>query len=369
MDRKKELANIRRLQSLKEKKHERSIQAKQIKSSLCNLDSKPILANKRIVFQSDDESDATKECIQDENKKREETNTMRLFDSDGEDSSDEDVDRFRVRPHLQQEKKLEFLEETGDERFQLNDIFMEDMEEEEQEQMAESDEEKDEKKKNLDILQSILGFQLSKTVPTPPAAKKMKKYVHFNPEDEESLKYLKKVESKAEKTGEKKEETTTTTEPQVSPLRYFEVSADLKSVLEGTDGEFRFSKTFGFSNEPDEANDNTELTTFDTKEKRSQLHDQSSTKSKEPTIVNANLLSLTSAPKTDCGTKEHQKFFILSGDNRLTEGIQFFKREKTEEQIREDFFKTRDTILEILKQRHRRGIRAHRVVKNKNKNR
>lgn len=366
MDRKKELSNIRRLQSLKEKKQERSIQAKQIKSSLCSLDSKP-LSNKKIIFHSDDESDTVKESLQNENKKGEETGTMQLFDSSSEDSGDEDVNRFRIKPHLQQQKKLEFLEHTGDERFQLNDIFMEDMEEENaQEQMAGSDDEKDEKQKNLEILQSILGFQLPKTVPAPPTAKKLKKYVHFNPEDEESLKYLKKVEikEKEEKTVTKEKEETMA-EPQVSPARYFEVSADLKNVLEGTDGEFCFSKMFGYNDKhSDEASD-AKFTLPDTQqEDKSEQHDKRSPKSKKPTGGNADSLSVPSAMESG-GIEDRQKFFILPGDPRLTEGVEFFKRNKTEEQIQEDFLKIRPTVLDILKQRHRRGLRARHVAKNK----
>ncbi|XP_067360862.1 nucleolar protein 8 isoform X2 [Channa argus] len=271
-------ANMRRLAAVQQRQKEAEEHKKLIQGALANLDTPKAGGGKHVVFGSDDEdkdeqhttsevstlkktlfhdSQSEDESRDDEasvnensrvkEKVRLKPSGPQLFDgSEGEDDSDEEEDggRFDIRPQFEGragQKLMELQSRFGtDERFRIDSRFLEEDKKEEKESERKSslnEEDKtleEERKKNMEILQSILGSSQQTSIKTASKAKTFRDVaaLHYDPSKEEHTVFESKTEeTKESKSARRKKREEAQTLPEVSKEIYYEVSGDLKAVF------------------------------------------------------------------------------------------------------------------------------------------
>ncbi|KAG7494610.1 hypothetical protein JOB18_034210 [Solea senegalensis] len=278
-------ANMRRLAAIQQRQKEAEEHKRLIQGALANLDTPNPGTGKRIVFGSDDEEeqdgeDESKQQISPEvtvskktmfhdsqsedeatgdEESADENNTVkenvqrkrsasRLFGgSDDEEDGDgeEDDSRFDIRPQFEGragQKLMELQSRFGtDERFRMDSRFLEDDEGKEEESertknMADEDETlEEERKKNLSILQSVLGsVQQTCSSKTTVKAKTFRDVsaLHYDPSREEHAAFeTKPEETKESKSARRKKREEAQKLPEVTKEIYYDVSGDLKAVF------------------------------------------------------------------------------------------------------------------------------------------
>ncbi|MED6274740.1 hypothetical protein CHARACLAT_019431 [Characodon lateralis] len=264
-------ANMRRLAALQQRQKEAEEHKRLIQGALANLDAPPPASGKHIVFSSDDdeekqEVESKKPLFQDSLSDDEATadaaaaanqdatqqevhlkpSGPQLFAASEDEEGDEEEDgsRFDIRPEFEGRagQKLMALQSRfgTDERFRMDSRFLEEEEEEEDETEAQKSLEDDEalekeKKKNLTILQSVLGSSLQTSSKTAGKAKKFRDVsaLHYDPSKEEHAAFEAKTDEtkKESKVTRRKKREEAQKLPEVSKDIYFEVSGDLKAVF------------------------------------------------------------------------------------------------------------------------------------------
>ncbi|XP_074529826.1 nucleolar protein 8 isoform X2 [Halichoeres trimaculatus] len=282
-------ANVRRLAALQQRQKETEEHKKLIQGALANLDG-PAKggAGKHIVFGSDDDDDDDDDDDNDDGGKKEQvtsenttskktlfqdsqsedeatddeaankkdavkekvhlkSSAPHLFSSseDEEEGDEEDSSRFDIRPQFEGEagqKLMELQSRFGaDERFRMDSRFLEEEKDKEEESEIKRsvtvDDEalEEERKKNLSILQSVLGSsQQTSSSKTAGKAKTFRDVsaLHYDPSKEEHAAFETKTEeTKESKAARRKKREEAQKLPEVSKEIYFDVSGDLKAVF------------------------------------------------------------------------------------------------------------------------------------------
>ncbi|XP_070701748.1 nucleolar protein 8 isoform X2 [Pempheris klunzingeri] len=281
--------NMRRLAAVQQRQKEAEEHKKLIQGALANLDAPKAGAGKHIVFGSDDDEDdgeaeaevkqqptseattSKKTLFQDSHsedeasedeaaangddamKKKVKPSVPQLFggSEDEGDGDEEDGSRFDIRPQFEGragEKLMELQSRFGaDERFRMDSRFLEkDKEEEEESEIKRSGTEdeqalEEERKKNLSILQSVLGStQQTCSSKTASKAKTFRDVsaLHYDPSREEHTAFETKTdETKQSKSARKKKKEEAQKLPEVSKEIYYDVSSNLKAVFGQTKDE------------------------------------------------------------------------------------------------------------------------------------
>ncbi|KAL6597683.1 hypothetical protein LY90DRAFT_672972 [Neocallimastix californiae] len=310
IEEKKELANKKRLEALKEKQ-ERNKQAKQqIKIDLINIDSTE-KSKSHIKFDDDGSEENNEKNNSDNDEYISSGNNLKLFDSDEEEEEEENLDDlFKVKKVFEGksgEERFKLQKSfNGDSRFKLGDEFIDDDEEEEDEdeedynlekekpgETAENEdidqEMEEDHKRTFDVLNMIFGEEL------PNAANEIKSTtkattediltdttnvkggtvistksrlmwndtLRYDPDAENADEFIVKDDKESKEEEEEEEELpenkveTSIQAPKVSKEKHFEVSKDLTSILLGeTKNESTGFSLFGFRNNENDNNNN-----------------------------------------------------------------------------------------------------------------
>lgn len=378
------LSNEKRLESVKLKTQHNKVQLNLIKSALAEIDSGKVI-NKRIVFGLEDED----EIVNDNNGFARGFNNKdkkQLFaDSDDDDNEitsdskgyDNEEDVFSIKPQFEGRKGQELLELQSrfksDERFQLDKRFIEsdsdDSAKEELDTALETMDVTAEKEKNFEILQSVLGMQF----PTQPMEKKLSKHraikdtskLHYDPTREDAENFEIKRQSNSETSSKKKKQKMTNSEPvvlpEVSKEKFYKVETNLKDVFNKASepGKFSFLKEFGHDDnskkEDKKSNDyfaeQVDRIKPPSFEKNAFRYDSSDdediNKTKEPSS-RKRLQELPEQSQQQNRSTRSWKFFLSEDDPRLKEGVQYFRRRGTDEEIEEWWRTTRNSMLDII---------------------
>nr|XP_029132604.1 nucleolar protein 8 isoform X2 [Labrus bergylta] len=276
------VANMRRLAAVQQRQKEADEHKKLIQGALANLDAPAAGAGKHIVFGSDDDESEDDEKQQatpnittpkktlfndsqsededsDDDVATSENSTVKekvhrkppvpqLFGgSEDEEDGDKEEDggRFDIRPQFEGRagQKLMALQSRfgTDERFKMDSRFLEEDEdkkdESENKKSVTEDEEalEEERKKNLSILQGVLGSSLqtcsSKTTVKAKTFRDVSA-LHYDPSKEEHAAFETKTEeTKESKSARRKKREEAQKLPEVSKDIYYDVSGDLKAVF------------------------------------------------------------------------------------------------------------------------------------------
>nr|XP_019952192.1 PREDICTED: nucleolar protein 8 isoform X2 [Paralichthys olivaceus] len=460
-------ANVRRLAAIQQRMKEAEENKKLIQGALSNLDTPKPGAGKHIVFGSDDEeedgdedeqqkpSDVTmskkKTLFEDSQSESEDETTgdeataneknttkekvrlkgsgPRLFGgSDDEDGGDEEEDgsRFDIRPQFEGragQKLMQLQSHFGaDERFRMDSRFLEEDEgkdEESETKMTEDDEAlEEERKKNLSIMQSVLGS--NQQTCSSKSAGKAKTFrdvsaLHYDPSREEHAAFeTKPDEVKESKSARRKKREEAQKMPEVSKEIYYDVSGDLKAVFgptkdditEEEEGEEEEEEKINWDQEEEEEKTEkeeeptpvTSLVSADAEKEESGFKfsffgDDVETESKEPEYKVENIQApkvswhqdprfqdssseeededqeedeeqiIATAKTTEAETpaKTSLFFFFYPEDSRLTEGPRLFCRSSQLEEQREQWEERRSTLREEYRKKHkdaRRKLKA-----------
>lgn len=331
---KKRLANEKRLKAIREWKKNRSQQ--------------PIKINPK----------STRKIFDEPSLKSNDENKLTLFDSDGEEDNCEV--NFSIRPQFEGERGQYLFERHSElpSRFKLDERFKEDNEEIPEITITE---EQEEKVKNMKILESVLGYEVIEKYPIVQKSMKRKKMVRFDPEDEDASEFLhtSKISDRPppppkEKKAAVVEEETEEIQIPVSKERYIEIGSNLKGLLKSSTTSFSLSEKF--SSEIEDEN-------------KFEFSFSLSTKDSQPKeVIQKDDITATKTFKQTKNIFENGKnflFFISENDDMLKEGVEFFQRKKTLEEIYEDW-KTKAFHLKQLFQKKKRGCkRNHRTRKTK----
>ncbi|XP_037108010.1 nucleolar protein 8 isoform X4 [Syngnathus acus] len=259
--------NSRRLAAVQQKLKKAEQHQKLIQGALANLDATTTRAGKHIVFDSEDDDDEhtteaasetsaprgdpSKEAESMPTKKRvrARASAPRLFDSseDEEDADDEeDGGRFHIRPQfegLAGKKLMELQSRFGtDERFRMDSRFLEEKEEEQEEDKegnrcvsGEEDLLQEEKKRNISILQGLLGPHAHSAKPSSAKAKTFRDVsaLHYDPSRDEHAAFESKADSNQDsKPARRKKREEAAKLPEVSKEIFYHVSGDLQAMFE-----------------------------------------------------------------------------------------------------------------------------------------
>ncbi|XP_055677474.1 probable RNA-binding protein CG14230 [Lutzomyia longipalpis] len=330
------MSEKKRLESLERKKNAYREQKFAIKSALSNGQSAE--KAKKIIF-GDTE---TRE------------KPMKLLD---DDDDDDEVD-FSVRQQFQGESGQKLLKLQSkfqdDKRFALSEDFREDDDEVAGKVV---DEFEDEKKKQLEILEGVVGR---------PLAEKPKKtfqtMLRYDPTKKDHEKYVKKEEDLEHNKGKNVKKTEAPV--QVSSEKFYKVNTTSieQSLKNGGEG-FSLLKMLGRDAEPVEEADEEDLyeTTASSSNlppgKRFKYDSSDDEKSAKKKKTPAKIPKDTSGSKT--GGKKNKRglfresFFIQSGDARLEEGGSFFQSLATS--AGESFPEKRQQLKQIVSRKIRKN--------------
>ncbi|XP_063796783.1 nucleolar protein 8 isoform X2 [Pseudophryne corroboree] len=403
--------NQKRLAAMEERRKERELQKQTIQGALLQLDSHSSRKSQHIVFNSESETESEKE---EKAKAKRSTHSdekakpvkAKLFESSGEESDDEDEERFQIKAQYEGrsgEKLMQLQSRFGtDERFKMNSMFLESSSEDEEDaeelQKSQADVEVNdlsvEKKKNLDILQSVLNINLE-SKPLSKKAAKAKEFKDLNAlqydpskEGHAVLETRVEEEKKESKSERKKKRLEAEKLPEVSKETYHEVAIDLKEAFGTSKSEatatawdqeeesarmeaersiantaFSFQKAeepggftfsfFGTSAEESVSQEEPYKTETIKPAKVVWQEDprfqDSSSEEEEDTTLTADIKTNT-LPKISSSIKF---FFFVKDDERLKVGPKmFFRSSKTEED--EEFWEQRqESLLEECRKRHK----------------
>ncbi|CAC5405959.1 unnamed protein product [Mytilus coruscus] len=407
--------NKKRLESLKQKQKETLAKKSAIQNALVNIDASN-RSNKKIIFDdSDSESDSDSDSITSkvtENKDEEEDSTddsdvdeavnsktlekknvPALFDNSESESTDSENDEkmFKIRPEFEGksgQKRMELQSRYGnDDRFKLDERFI-DSEEENMEEDIEEPTEEDERAKSLKILEQVVGTKIK-----PERKGKLFRDVsalHFDPSREDHTHYEVQAESqpKKEKKSSKKRKVTEVTEneekeedlPEVSKEKFFSVSDSLKDAFKpsskDSDEPKGFSLLSAFGSGPSKEHDyehdeNAEDSGMKTLQHKSSLfpwEQQFDDESSDSDRNDRNDNSDDSQSDEDIKEKEpivfssaKSFFFFQENDERISEGIKKFCRQDDLEIVKEKWLQKRPDLVEAYRTKHKRLIRKKKM--------
>ncbi|KAF8766629.1 Nucleolar protein 8 like protein [Argiope bruennichi] len=305
---KKRLANEKRLKAIHEWKKNRNLHS-------VKVEAKPVRVN-----------------FEELGKKNIPENKLTLFNSDGEEDNFEDD--FHVRPQFEGAKGQELLELNAElsSRFKLDERFKED------DDLSETNaaEINEEKVKNIKILESVLGYEVAEKFPEGKSVIKKKRLMRFDPEDENASKYLKandiseehpqtKVRKKKEKEELNKEKS----------KKYLFLLKDILNNETDNDSNTGFSFSFG------------------TKEDSQVKQIVPKNKKEEP--------KTSKQPQQTRNIFENRQkfqFFIAEDDDKLKEGVEFFQRKRTLEEIHDDWNKRKADVMELFRRKRKSNQRG-----------
>lgn len=360
------LSNKKRLSSQQLKEKQYKTQQQQIKSALAKVDYKT--SNKKILFDSDEEE--TPQLLESFNNHSDRKKLFNESDSD-ESGNSSDLrkeqnlnDIFHIRSQFEGKKgqKLLALQTRfqNDERFQMDERFLESDNEdkckEDKEEEMDTMDILEERKRNFEILQDVVGVQF----PIEPPEKlnqgfKDTNKLRYDPTSEDAEKFELKQEPK-QKNSLKKSKQIKQAEPvpikmpEVSNDMYFQISSDLKDKFNQSDQGFCLLKQFSQHNEEKSNSEDTYEAESITKVKKSLIlkknvfkydssdEDETILKSEEPVKE----LNQQKQEKTDW------KFFFSADDPRFQEGMAFFQRTETDDEISSWWKETRPKMLNII---------------------
>uniref|UniRef100_A0AAQ5YBN3 Nucleolar protein 8 n=1 Tax=Amphiprion ocellaris TaxID=80972 RepID=A0AAQ5YBN3_AMPOC len=256
-------ANLRRLAAVQQRQKEAEEHKKLIQGALSNLDAPAAATGKHIVFGSDDDDEekppsnseltaSWKSLILDGQSEAKDARRSgpRLFDG-SEDEEEEEDHRFDIRPQFEGragQKLMELQCHFGiDERFKMDSRFLEEDGDEDEDPVEEDEALEEERKRNLSILNSVLGS--SEQTCNSKTAGKTKKDVsalHYDPSREEHAAFETKTDDtkKESKAARRKKKEEAQKLPEVSKEIYYDVSGDLKAVFGQTkDGDTEGEET------------------------------------------------------------------------------------------------------------------------------
>ncbi|KAG8186583.1 hypothetical protein JTE90_020874 [Oedothorax gibbosus] len=285
------------------------------------------------------------------------SNKLKLFNSDDEEDTNEL--NFEIRPQFEGQSGQHLLEKSSQfsNRFKLDERFKID-----DENPVEIEEENDEKTKNFKILESILGYGVSEKFPKGKCGLRKRQILRFDPEDENASTLIKESEHLEEKPKKKIREKKEKLEDKEIPKehipssteRYIEVSKNLKEILKSASSS-SFSLTSKFSsNVNDVASkkvDDNFASPFTAVKEYSKIESRNKINERRYT-----------APQKTINTFETQKkftFFISENDERLKEGVNFFKRQKPLEETCADWEKNKQDVLDLLRKRRKISQRGY----------
>ncbi|CAL1271193.1 unnamed protein product [Larinioides sclopetarius] len=280
-------------------------------------------------------------------------NKLTLFNSDGEEDNFEND--FHIRPQFEGARGQQLLELNSElsSRFKLDERFKEDGDLPE----TNATEANEEKVKNIKILESILGYEVAEKFPEGKSSKK--RLMRFDPEDESASKYLKandiseeqpptKVQKKKDKEELNKAEKQ---EIPVSSERYIEVSSNLKDLLSSSPTPFSLSQKF--SNDVNNDSNTGFSFSFGTKED-SQSKQAVPNDKKEETKIS----KVQHQIRNIFENKQKFLFFIAENDDKLKEGLEFFQRKRTLDEVYEDWSKRKADVLELFRRKRKSSQRG-----------
>ncbi|XP_055700318.1 probable RNA-binding protein CG14230 [Phlebotomus papatasi] len=318
----------KRLESLNRKKTAYNQQKFAIKAALSNTQNAE--KGKKIVFGD------TEETIK----------PMKLLD---DDDDDEEVD-FSIKQQFQGQSGQKLLnlqaKFQGDRRFALSEDFKEDGEAEDVTEKIPGEFD-DEKKKQLEILEGVVGHSLASTKPKQT----FQTMLRYDPTKKGHEKYLRKENDEE---GERKKEVMRKEEPpvKVSSEKFYRINTSGigESLKSGNEG-FSLLKMLGRDSDPAESNHQETYVTTSLPSKASSgkrfkydSSDEEDGKKKAAKVPATASSSKTSGKKNKRGLFR-ESFFINTGDSRLQEGAAFFQ---ALEPIGEQFQEKRQQLKQIV---------------------
>ncbi|XP_039277829.1 nucleolar protein 8-like [Nilaparvata lugens] len=444
----------RRLKSLEEKMKMVSDRKLAVKAALSSVDAGN--RKNKIIFKDDDdeEDDDDDDEGNDFNEPENKTHTTNLgkapdipdpsnkerhnlFDDSGDSDEETSISRFEVKEHFDGKKGQKLLKLQSrfgnDSRFALDQRFAESSsseddddddgdkdEGEEKEEDGESeskakrkksdaeeesgkmhvdDRDDDEVKRQLEILQNVVGHQIIRPPPADDAKPKKQKpgadkkrnqlCVRFDPtmaehekfivkppppgsEEETKVSKKKKKNKNAEESDEKEpevdkseaESSTAVNSVEVSKETYYEVASDLKERLKSSGTGFSLSQLFS-----SDAKSKNDIEDDDWVQSRDKSKEGASISNKQSVGAQENndrvSEKTTSQNKTSGLSKLwKESFFFKDNDDRLKEGADFFMRNRGQDASK-NFSDRRQELKLIVKSKMKRSMRKDRMFKKK----
>ncbi|KAG6456786.1 hypothetical protein O3G_MSEX009939 [Manduca sexta] len=371
-DKKKKDSDKKRLESMKKKRQEFKEKQMIIKTGLTSVDKTP---NKKVIF-SDNDDDITP-IMNGEGKKSQKHNAKNtLFDDN--DESEDDVN-FEIKQQFEGKKGQKVLDlqsrYKSDKRFILDERFIDGDQSETEEQKEEENEEieleqVDEKKKQLNILQDVLGVAIKTKIRDQDNAKSKTKIgmLRFDPLQPDHAKFLMPLEEKKQeikkskkKNKDKKDEVEEQSQEfveekvEVSKEQFYKVSETLKEAI-AQPTSFSLRSLFTRNEDDDNAPQDQEMNyiplekpskpkvknPLDPGEKNPFVYDSSDSEAEEEKEVKIN--PATPQPEPKAVWKEN--LFFSSDDTRLKEALIFFNKP-----IETDVQKERRELKSLMKKR------------------
>lgn len=393
----RQMDNEKRLMSLKAKAAQSKSQHELLRSAFSSLDTGGLQGNKKIVFtDSEEEGSENGEAAPSHVGKR-----HILFDDDGEGDDAGDLDKveedFRVRPQFEGKKghKVWQLQSRigTDERFRLNERFVEsdeDSNESTHDDIANM-EVTGEKERNLKILQDVVGRNVLED--TKLARKKAvfrdTEKLRFDPTRADSSRFeIKKEPTAVSKKKKKKEVPPTELPPEVSSQQFYEVSAALQNALgsrsKTEEKPFSFSHMFGHGDGDDDGADPFVDSDLDEGAEEEKYRSKVETVKKTKTMLNPFEKTPFQHDSSDDEGKgvqgdpgrqakdddeahkdsrflvqvQRPRFFFLPGDNRLLEGVEFFRRHGDRETITQKWAAMKEKVYPAMMCKRKLARRA-----------
>lgn len=357
---KREISEAKRRSSLAAKRAEEKQRQATISLSLKSLESLP---SKKVVFHSDSEDEPVVE-----------PKRLKLFGEDDDDDNGSDqevtestsgVEEMFVNRHFgKRGAKLAKLEAKfgHDARFRMDEKFMDSDDEEEEEKVAE-------KEAHLAILSKVLG----KTVKTNKASvRKAPGFRRFDPENELHLQWVESTKKKKKKENENPDDASEmaeevdsskgkqeNNETKVVEGHFFEMdegfAESLKKKLaeggEGKDDSFSFLKSIG--RKPDinlapiekESNASDDI-------KENKVEEEQSEELKDDSVYRSSDINLISST-----VPVSSAFFLSDNDNEVIQGLKYFRRKRSIEDIRNKWCNVRHGIIKLYKKQRKLALK------------
>ncbi|XP_041347828.1 nucleolar protein 8-like [Gigantopelta aegis] len=379
--------NLKRLQSVKERDRENRMKKAILKKALSSVDG-VCSANKKIVFDSDDDFDlptttepTTTVIKTKHNDKQQAVNTgPSLFDSEDDDAGvTADGEMFHLRQQYEGKagRKLLALQSRigADERFRLDERFADS--EEENDNDHDEKNELSEKARNLKILESVVGRD--KVYKLDYKKKQFKDIgaVRFDPSHEdhsqfeikrsetEVSKNVTKPEKQKKKAKKGTEEVVEDELPQVDKTRHFEVSTSLKDAFKKSSSKESFSllSAFGPSKNQSESSDEEDIAVKPSlshqawrQDNKSDEELMSASDNNEDGSETPAAKSVPAPPRVIFPVK-NRTFFFTTDDERLKEGVQYFLRPANYEDVVRKWREKRRDLIDAFKLKHKRALK------------
>jgi hypothetical protein len=295
-----------------------------------------------------------------------------LFESD--DDIDEDDFNFEVKDYGKHGQQLWELQARykNDKRFKLDERFIEDKNEDFEGINNDQDTSRlqDEKKKQIDILNQVLGTRVKRKDFSSQENHVTKNgMLRFDPTKDDHLKYeLKNTNKqngvKLRASEVQKEENVEIQQLPVSKDVFYKVNYDLKDALQA-EPKFSLLNMFGKTNNVESFKENDEQpVTLDKQDTFSMetnpFRYDSSDDEKEVVEDEYSYGKLDSSKKSRFW---HEPFFFKTDDYRLQEGFDFIKRVSSEQKT--EFVEQRKNFKNVIKTKVRNIQRKNNLFKNK----